>query len=280
MLVTSKEMLLAAQKGGFAFPAPNFVDQMSIRSYVEVAEKRKIPMMLCFAEAHQEYLSLEEAAALGRFYGEKSNLPLVLHLDHGQKLDTIIRAIELGFTSVMIDASTQPLAENIRLTREVVGYAHSKGVVVEAEIGHVGAGENYENHAADDSLYTLPAEAKQFADETEVDSLAVSIGTVHGVYKAAPKIDFEILRQIKEIVSVPLVLHGGSSTGDQNLARCAREGITKINIFTDLMNAAAEEIKKAEFKNYMEVEKAAQAGMRKCLEHYCEVFGTDKYKTI
>lgn len=280
MLVTSKEMLLAAQKGEFAFPAPNFVDQVSIRSYVEIAEKREIPMMLCFAEAHQEYLSLEEAAALGRFYGEKSKLPLVLHLDHGQKLSTIIRAIELGFTSVMIDASVQPLAENIRLTKEVVDYAHSKGVVVEAEIGHVGAGENYENHAEDASLYTLPEEAKQFADETKVDSLAVSIGTSHGMYKATPKIDFEILRQIKEIVPIPLVLHGGSSTGDQNLARCAQNGITKINIFTDLMNAAAEEIKKAEFKNYMEVEKAAQAGMCKCLEHYCEVFGTSKYKKL
>ncbi|RRD96474.1 class II fructose-bisphosphate aldolase [Clostridiales bacterium COT073_COT-073] len=277
MLVTSKQIFQVAQEKGFAFPAPNFIDQLSIASYIEVAEKRKIPMLLSFAQVHQEFLSLEEAACLGRFYGERTKMPMVLHLDHGQDLDTIMRAIELGFTSVMIDASMENLEENIRRTKEVVKYAHQRGVVVEAEIGHVGSGENYESHTVTDSIYTSPAEAKYFADKTQVDSLAISIGTAHGSYKAEPKIQFDVLQQIRQSVTIPLVLHGGSSSGDDNLRRCAREGISKVNVFTDLMNAAGQAVKNQEVQNYIEVKDLSRQGIIRCLEHFCDILEVDKY---
>ena len=275
MLVTSKELFKKAQEGKFAIPAPNFIDLESLRWHVETAERHNLPLILALAEAHiGENITLEDAALVGKKYAEEAKVPVVLHLDHGTTPEVIKKAIDLGFSSVMIDASQDTFEENVRKTKEIIDYAHPKGVVVEAEIGHVGAGENYENHETSDSQYTTVEEAKKFAEETGVDSLAISIGTAHGMYKGIPEINFDRLKEIAAAVETPLVLHGGSSSGDENLNRCATNGITKINIFSDLLVAAKEEIDNNKPETYLDVKALSKQGMQKCLEHYYAVFET------
>ena len=275
MLVTSKELFKKAQEGKFAIPAPNFIDLESLRWHVETAERHNLPLILALAEAHiGENITLEDAALVGKKYAEEAKVPVVLHLDHGTTPEVIKKAIDLGFSSVMIDASQDTFEENVRKTKDIIDYAHPKGVVVEAEIGHVGAGENYENHETSDSQYTTVEEAKKFAEETGVDSLAISIGTAHGLYKGIPEINFDRLKEIAAAVDTPLVLHGGSSSGDENLNRCATNGITKINIFSDLLVAAKEEIDNNKPETYLDVKALSKQGMQKCLEHYYAVFET------
>lgn len=274
MLVTSKELFRLAEDGKFAIPATNFIDLDSARTFVDTAEDLKLPLILAFAQQHEEFIRLEEAALIGKYLAEKSSMPVVLHLDHGQDFDFIKRAISLGFSSVMIDASKDTLEENIRKTKEVVEYAHQHGVVVEAEIGHVGSNQSYEDKNETASIYTEVADAKYFAEQTGIDSLAVSIGTAHGLYKGTPKLNFERLFDIYQAVDIPLVLHGGSSSGDANLTKCVDNGIRKINIFTDFLNAAYLEIKKDKASDYVEMKTEANTAMKVTLQRYFEVFKT------
>lgn len=275
MLVNSKEVLLEAKKGGYAVPAPDFIDLDSARAYCKTAEKLKKPVILSFAQAHSEVISLHEAALIGKFMAEEVSVPVVLHLDHGTDIAFIKEAIELGFTSVMIDASMMDFDTNVKMTKEVIEYAHARNVTVEAEIGHVGSGENYENHDNSDSIYTTKEEAKRFVELTDVDSLAVSIGTAHGIYKGGkPALSFDTLHEIRDEVSVPLVLHGGSGTGDDNLKRCAKEGISKINVFTDFLVSAMNQIDIDKPKDYLALKVSSNKGMMSTLEHYYGVFET------
>lgn len=281
MLVPSTALFKAAQKGHYAIPAANFFDLEVLKWHVEVAEKLKMPLILAVAESHLgPNINLKDAALVGRKYAENAKVPIVLHLDHGEKPETIKRAIDLGFSSVMIDASMKSLEGNIEKTCEIIDYAHPRGVVVEAEIGHVGTGENYTNHDDCDSKYTTVEDAKVFIKETNVDSLAVSIGTAHGMYKGTPKINFERLKAIAGAVDTPLVLHGGSSSGDDNLGRCARSGIAKINIYSDFLGGAMQEINTEKPDNYLDVIAASKAGVQKTLAHYYNVFGTRKINAI
>ncbi|WP_042470276.1 class II fructose-bisphosphate aldolase [Bacillus ndiopicus] len=275
MLVTSKKLFEIALANNFAIPATNFVDQNTLRAYIAVAEKRQFPLIISFAQAHHEVMCIEEAALLGKFYAERAKVPIVLHLDHGQDIDFVKRAVDLGFSSVMIDASQDTLEDNIAKTKEIVNYARPKGVVVEAEIGHVGSGDNYENLEQSESMLTTVEDAKEFYKRTLVDSLAISIGTAHGNYIGTPKINFERLHEISKVVPAPLVLHGGSSSGDDNLRRCALSNIVKINIFTDLMNAAVKDLKANE-QNYFDIQEKLRTGIEGCLDHYYSVFNTQK----
>lgn len=275
MLVTSKEMFEKAREGGYAIPAPNFIDLESLRWHVETAEKLNVPLILPLAEAHiGENITLEDAALVGKKYAAAARVPVVLHLDHGTDPEIIKKAVDLGFTSVMIDASMESFEENVRRTKEIIAYAHARGAVVEAEIGHVGAGENYENHDESDSQYTTVEEARRFVEETGVDSLAISIGTAHGMYKGIPEINFDRLKEIAAAIDTPLVLHGGSSSGDENLKKCAVNGISKINIFSDLLAAAMKALEEAPPKTYLDVKELSKKGMQDCLEHYYSVFET------
>ena len=272
MLVTSKEMLERAKSGGYALVAPDYYDNNSCRAFVQVAEELNKPLILSFAaEVHDSMLSLEEAALIGRYYAETAKVDIALHLDHGTKFDTIKKAIAYGFTSVMIDASSCDFEENVRRTKEVVEYAHARGVVVEAEIGHVGSGETYATDQ-DDLIYTEVEAAKKFVELTGVDSLAISIGTAHGHYKGIPVINFERLHEIREALDIPLVLHGGSSSGDENLRRCATEGISKINVFTDFVVAAYEAAKNGNPKDWFELLHMSDEGIKNVLRHYYRVF--------
>ena len=274
MLVNSNELFMKARKGNYAIPAANYIDLDSARSYIKVAEQKRLPLILAFAQSHKDILSLEEAALIGKFLGEKASVPIVLHLDHGEDYDFIERAIRLGFTSVMIDASQKKFDENIQVSKEVVELAHKFDISVEAELGHVGSNQISFEQGKPDSIYTETESVIEFVDKTKVDSLAISIGTAHGLYKGTPKINFERLHEIRKLTDVPLVLHGGSSSGDLNLERCATEGISKINIYTDFLMGAQHEIEENGYQNYIELKNLANDGMEKVLEHYYKVFHT------
>ncbi|MBP3041201.1 class II fructose-bisphosphate aldolase, partial [Bacillaceae bacterium Marseille-Q3522] len=207
MLVTSKELYEVSQEKSFAIPAPNFIDTDTLKSHIEVAEELGLPVITALAESHLQYISLEDAAYIGKYYAEKSKVPVVLHLDHGMTPSIIKKAIDQGFTSVMIDASQDDFETNVIKTKEIIEYAHLNGVVVEAEIGHVGSGINYENHEVTDSKYTNVEDAVCFIEKTNVDSLAISVGTAHGMYRGIPEINFQRLKEISEAVKTPLVLH-------------------------------------------------------------------------
>lgn len=274
MLVNSRQLFKEAQKKKFAIPATNFISLNMARVFVQVAEKRKLPLILPFAQSHREFIPLKEAALIGKYFAEKASVPIVLHLDHGEDIDFIKKAIQLGFSSVMIDASQKPFEENIAITKEVVEYAHKYDVTVEAELGHVGANENFEAHEVIDSVYTDAKDVELFVKETNVDSLAVSIGTAHGVYVGTPKISFDTLKEITAITDIPLVLHGGSSTGDDNLKQCAINGMTKINIFTDFLNGAYEAIQSQKPTNFLDLIQLSDKAMEEVLHHYYDVFQT------
>lgn len=275
MLTRTKEILTEAKKNHYGIVAPDFWDLNSARDYVRIAEELNAPILLSFAQAHKHLISLEEAAAVGRLMAESAKAPIALHLDHGEDFDYIRRAIDLGFNSVMIDASMHDFKENVRLTKEVVDYAHAKGVDVEAEIGHVGGTtESPTEMESVANVYTTVEEAAAFVEKTGADSLAVSIGTSHGVYKnnKNPELNFQRLQELAANVPVPLVLHGGSGTGDDNLKRCVREGITKVNVFTEFTTAAlahaAKAVREEQLKSYMRVQQAADEGIRSVISHY------------
>lgn len=271
MLVTSGDMLTKAQRNHFAIPSPDFWDSNSCRIFCRTAEELSRPLILSVAEAHSAMITVDEAADLGKYYAERCDAPIALHLDHGMHFDVIEKAIKLGFTSVMIDASAESFDENVRRTSEVVELAHANGVCVEAEIGHVGT--NPGNMANEnESRYTEVTEAVAFSEATGVDSLAVSIGTSHGLYSGTPNINFMRLEDLREAVRVPLVLHGGSSTGDDNLHRCAIGGIAKINIFTDFIVAALDNVYAKRPENWFSLLKESDASIREVLMHYYGVF--------
>ena len=236
MLVSSKELLLTAKQKHFAIPSANFVDEISAKAHIEVAEEMNLPLILSFAQVHSKYQSLEEAANIGKYYANKAKVPVVLHLDHGEDFDFIKRAIDLGFTSVMIDGSHLPFEENIALTKKVVDIAHSVGVSVEGELGTIGTTGDSIEGGTTEIIYTKPEDAKVFVEKTGVDSLAIAIGTAHGIYPKGfvPKLKLDLLTEIRNTVDVPLVLHGGSSNADDEIAESVKRGICKINISSDI----------------------------------------------
>ncbi len=271
MLVTTKEMFAQAKAAGHAVPAPDFWDNNSCKAFVETACELKQPIVLSYAQVHSTMLSLEEAFSIAKYYIDKADVDIALHLDHGQDVETCKKAVDLGFSSVMIDASSEAYEVNVARTKEVVDYAHAHGVVVEAELGHVGTGETYASDN-NDSIYTEVDMAKRFVEETGVDSLAVSIGTAHGRYKGTPVIDFDRLHELRDSLSIPLVLHGGSGSGEENLERCATEGITKINVFTDFTIAAYDAIKDKEYTDWFKLIKDSDEGIKNKLKYFCKVF--------
>ena len=278
MLVNSKELFKVAQANNFAIPSANVLDMESIKNHVGVAEELGLPLIIGVAEAHLgPNMTLEDVALVGKKYASEASVPVVLHLDHGMNIETCKKAIDLGFTSVMIDASMKSFDENVATTKVVVEYAKAKDVSVEAEIGHVAS--NFDTSDTE-ALYTQPEEAAKFVELSGCDSLAISIGTAHGVYKAKaiPEISFDSLHAIHAATDCPLVLHGGSGSGDDNLNRCEKECISKFNIYTDLYLAAMDSVAKADAKDYLTLLAAVKEGMQSCLKHYYGVFNTQPVK--
>lgn len=235
-LVTSKELLLKAQKGGYAIGAFNVENMEMVQAAVEAAQELCSPVILQTTPVTASYADFDYFYANVKTAAEKATVPVVLHLDHGSSFEVAMKAFRAGYTSLMIDGSHGSFEDNIAVSKAVAGACHPAGIPVEAELGKVGGKED-DVVAADDSPYTDPKEAAIFARESGVDSLAVAIGTAHGVYKGTPKLDVERLSEIRSAVSIPLVLHGTSGVPDDTVRECIRRGICKVNYATDLRMA-------------------------------------------
>lgn len=274
MLVNTKKMLEEFHNSTHALPSPDFFNFDTMKCHIEVAEELNMPLILAFADSIQGYgFTFEEAANIAKIYAEKASVPVALHLDHGSSVEVCKKCADLGFTSVMIDASSESFEENVRRTKEVVDYCKPLGITVEAEIGHVGQGSEFVDASKNDNVYTTVEECKKFVELTGIDSVAISIGTAHGAYKGTPIINFDRLQEIRKEVNVPLVLHGGSSSGDENLKKCAELGISKINIFTDIISKGYEVYKTGEAKSLMDLSVDAHNAMKEVLKHYYNLFG-------
>lgn len=243
MLVNMNDVLLPAQKGGYAVGLFNTVNLELAKGVLAAAEELRSPVIIGTAEIFLPYSTLEELSYFLLPMAEKASVPVVVHLDHGLKAETCKRALELGFTSVMFDCSADDYETNIRKVREITELAHAKGATVEAELGHVG--DNEDSAEGSDRLtdpaayYTVPSQAKDYVDRTGVDALAIAVGTAHGTYKLPPKLDFERISEIARTIDTPLVLHGGSGLSDDDFRTAISRGISKVNIFTDINQAGA-----------------------------------------
>lgn len=255
MLVNMNEVLIPAKKNRYAVGLFNAVNLELARGIIAAAESTQSPVIMGTAEILLPYGPLDEVSYYLIPMAKKSSVPVVVHLDHGLTYDTCIKALELGFSSIMYDCSTDSYDENVRKVKEMAEIAHSYGATIEGELGHVGDNEGSaegSNHLEDPSKYfTDPKLAKDFVDKTGVDALAIAVGNAHGAYKLPPKLDFERIRTIAGTVDVPLVLHGGSGLTDNDFRQAIKEGISKVNIFTDINIAAVE----AEFKRFTSMDK-------------------------
>ncbi|EOB3456397.1 ketose-bisphosphate aldolase [Enterococcus hirae] len=234
MLYTMKELLKVAKDNQFAVPAFNICSYDMLKAIMEEVERLNAPVILEIHPDEIAYLNDEFVAAV-RAYAHKSKVPVVIHLDHGGKVSDVLRAIRNGYTSVMIDASLQSFDDNIKITKEVVALAHEVDVSVEAEIGTIGNNGSAEGGAAN-IIYTAPEQAKQFVEETNIDTLAIAIGTAHGLYPKdkTPKLNIELLKELNETIDLPFVLHGGSGNPDKEVSEAVKYGVAKVNLSSDL----------------------------------------------
>lgn len=242
MYTTSKEMILAAQRGGYAVPAFNFENMEMVQAILAAAEETGSPVLLQTTPSTIKYMTLRQAYAMVKAEADAVCVPVSLHLDHCESYEGVCAALEAGYSSVMIDASKLDFEENIALTQKTVQAARERGVPVEAELGTVGGKED--GHSAS-IAYTDPAQAVDFFQRTGVDLFAVAIGTAHGFYKGEPKLDFELLQTIAGLISAPLVLHGGSGIPDEMIRRTIQLGICKVNFATELRAAMTAAVRQA-----------------------------------
>ena len=276
-LVSMKEMLQKARKEHYAVGSYDIFDIGSIEAVIEVAEKQKSPTILMITEGFKKFFNNEIISMVCKKMAAESSVPIALLLDHGQSYEYCITALRNGFSSIMIDASKYPLEQNIMITKKVVGACKHLGISVEGELGHAGTASKLCT-TGDDSYKTDPEEVKKFVAETGVDALAVSIGNAHGVYNKVPKIDHERLIQLNEASKVPLVLHGGSGISDDDLRLVIKEGICKINVFTEMSLQAIANIKElvntGEYKMVVNFITAIKAGVKEVVAKRNEVFGS------
>lgn len=238
MYVSMKEMLDAANRGQYAIMAINCFNLETARAVIRAGELENAPVIVNLHQDHiLNHCDTELIAMIVKKLAQRSPIDVALNFDHGEEVAYLTKAIDDGFSSVMVDASRFDLDGNIAMTREVVQYAHPRGVSVEGEIGCLGGSEG--GKFTQDSMYTDPQEAKRFAEESGIDALAISIGTSHGDYPdgMVPIFDMDRLREIKQLTNMPLVLHGGSGSGEENILNSVKNGINKINVGCDFMNA-------------------------------------------
>ena len=242
MFVSSKELVNKAMEGQYAVPAFNAENLEMIQAIIQAAEEENSPIIIQTTPPTVKYLSADMAYAMVYTRAKKSKVPIALHLDHCAVFGEVMQAIKAGYSSVMIDGSKLPFDENIAISKKVCEIAQSMGVTVEAELGTVGGKED--NVITNNAIYTDPEQAKEFVEKTKIDMLAVAIGTSHGFYKGEPKLDFERIKEIKNIVNIPLVLHGGSGVPDESVKKAISLGIAKVNFATELRAAATKGVRR------------------------------------
>jgi tagatose 1,6-diphosphate aldolase GatY/KbaY len=243
-IVSTHQILRRAMTENYAVPAFNIHNLETIQAVVEAAAQMHSPVILAVTPGTTEYAGAEYVIAIVAATAKKYDIPIAIHLDHFEDINSIKGYIKMGFKSCMIDASHEVFERNIKITREVVEFAHNYDATVEAELGRLGGQEDDLVVDEKDSFYTHPESAAEFVKLTGIDSLAVAIGTAHGLYKGEPKLDLERLRRIRKLVSVPLVLHGASDIPQEIVKKTIEYGISKVNIATDLKIPFANAVKK------------------------------------
>ena len=279
-LLSTREMLLKAQKEGYAVPAFNIHNLETLQVVAETAMEMRSPVIIAGTPSTiEEYAGPEYIKAMAEVAAGKYDVPIAIHLDHFEDVQAIKKDIDIGFKSCMIDASKKSFEENIATVKAVVEYAHEYDAVVEAELGKLGGAEDDLVVDEKDAMYTNPDNAAEFVSRTGIDSLAIAIGTAHGLYKGEPKLDFERLKEIRSKVSVPLVLHGASDVPDELVKKAISLGICKVNVATDLKIPFADAVKEYFKENpkandprkYMTPGKEA---MKKIVMHKIDVCGS------
>lgn len=279
MYVSMKDMLLHAHKNHYAVMAINCVNMEQAKAIIQSAEEESSPVIINIsprqmrAHGHGDIL-----APMIKGMAEKVSVPVAFNLDHGASFEDITDAMKYGFSSVMIDSSSCEFEENVRRTQQVASLAHGMGLSCEAELGHVGLASQSDDNKVD--LYTNVEQAKEFVKRTNCDCLAVAIGTAHGAYPKGmiPKLDFDRLKELKEALDMPLVLHGGSGAGEENIHKAVSCGINKINVCTDLMRhatkATIEVLKQNSEIDYMDLCIAVQNAMKDFIKSYMRMIGS------
>jgi len=244
MLVTLKDILADARANHYAVGAFNCIEDVMLRTIIETAEANEAPVIVMCLAADLEGSGWTYLAGLAKLAAAHHSIPVALHLDHCYDLDFIAQAVARGFTSVMYDGSSLPFDENVRMTKAAANIAHARGVSIEGELGHVG-GMDLADKEHVESILTESDDVAKFVEQTGVDALAVSIGTGHGRYRSLPTLNIERLIELTEVTDVPLVMHGGSGTPDDQVRDAVAHGITKLNVFTDERMAMFRGLKEA-----------------------------------
>ena len=281
MLVNLKEILEIGKKENIAIGMFNATGFDSLQAVIGAAEELNQPVIIAHAEVHNVYNDISIVGPAMIAAAQNAKVPVCVHLDHGTSMEMIYRALRIGFTSVMIDASALPYEENLALTKQVVEMAHAMGVSVEAELGRLVTGEAGSKEEKNTSLkaedfYTDPEEAKAFCKETGVDALAIAFGTAHGFYTAEPKLDFDVVKNVAEATGLPLVMHGGSGVSEEGFKQSIKNGIRKINYYSYMSKAgymAAKGVVESGKTNYLhDVEYAAMQAMKEDVKKAIKVF--------
>lgn len=278
MLVNMNDILLPAQKNGYGVGFFNAVNMEMARAVIETAEELQMPVMVGTAEILLPAMDLAHVASYLIPLAKNASVPVCVHYDHGLTFERCMEAIELGFTSIMYDCSTEDYETNVRKVAEMVAICHAKGITVEGELGHVGDNEGAGKLANPSDYYTDPAMAEDFVRRTGVDSLAVAVGNAHGDYKFPPKLDFDRISAIAKATGVPLVLHGGSGLSDEDFKLAVKRGVCKVNIFTDIDKAGkagVEEGIAAGAKTMMGLIPYEIAAMKRVAEEKIRLFAAD-----
>ena len=278
-ILSTRQMLLNAQRDGYAVPAFNIHNLETLQVVVDTAVEMRSPVIIAGTPSTIEYAGAEYINAMAEVAAHKYDIPIAIHLDHFEDVEAIKRNIDIGFKSCMIDASKLEFEKNIAKVKEVVDYAHKFDATVEAELGKLGGQEDDLIVDEKDAMYTNPNDAAEFVKKTGIDSLAVAIGTAHGLYKGEPKLDFERLKEIRSKVEVPLVLHGASDVSDELVMKAISLGICKVNVATDLKIPFSGALKEYfnehpeanDPRKYMTPGKEA---MKKIVEHKIQVCGS------
>jgi len=281
-LVDLGSVLHPAFKGGYGVGSFNVIDSNFVEAVIAAAENKNSPIIVSLAEVHFRCADIRSIAATTRALARESSVPVVLNLDHGLSLETIIKAVRYGFTSVMFDGSRLGYEDNVRSTREIAKICKAAGVSVEAELGAVGGAEAGDiGGTADPEFFTDPDQAGDFVAATGIDALAVAIGNVHGKYRGEPFLDFDRLQKIREKSGVPLVLHGGSGISDDDFRRAVNCGIAKVNFYTEMARKALIESEKyiSGLKSYYgtfdDLNLVIRESVRQSVEERISVFGSE-----
>lgn len=253
-LVPVTELLLRANREGYAVGAFNANNMEIIQAIVEAAEKENSPVIMQASQGAIKYAGLEFITGMVKIAAAGARVPVALHLDHGTDFDQVMKCIRSGFSSVMYDGSKLPLEQNIAITNKVLEICRPIGVSVEAELGKIGGTEDDVHVSEREAMYTDPDEACYFVEKTGVESLAIAIGTAHGQYQGDPKLDFDRLHKIKELVKIPIVLHGSSGVSDESVQRAVSLGVCKVNIDTNIREAFVGEMRRRMEQNPNEID--------------------------